>query len=246
MRRIGVCLTKGGSGKTTTAVNLAHGLARMGQRVLLIDTDTQGQCAQSLGVNPTLGLADLVLGETSLGDAILEARPGLWLLAGGGRLAGVKREIARREMGSEWELSEALGALDGYGYVIVDTSPGWDTMTINALFTVTEVLAPVNLEVLALRALGDFERHIDSVKRYHNELTWRYVVPTFFDRRVAKSEELLGQLHQRYGTLVCQPVRYNVRLSEAPGFGQTIFEYAPTAPGAEDYQRLVERIMQDA
>ena len=245
MRKIGVCLTKGGSGKTTTAVNLAHGLARAGQRVLLIDTDTQGQCAQSLGVNPPLGLADLVLGEATTTDTLFEARPGLWLLAGGARLAGVKREIARRDMGSERVLSEALGALDDYDYVVVDTAPSWDTMTINALFLVAEVLAPVNLEVLALRALGDFERHIETVRRYHGTLVWRYVVPTFLDGRVAKSTELLAQLHQRYGILVCQPIRYNVRLSEAPGFGQTIVEYSPKAPGAEDYQQLVERIMQD-
>ena len=246
MRKIGVCLTKGGSGKTTTAVNLAHGLARAGQRVLLIDTDTQGQCAQSLGVAPTLGLADLVLEEATLDDAIVEARPGLSLLAGGGRLAGVKREIARREMGSEHVLTEALGDLDGYDYMVVDTAPGWDTMTVNALFLVTEVLAPVNLEVLALRALGDFEKHVNAVRRYRSDLTWRYLLPTFYDRRVAKSEELRGQLRQRYSTLVCQPIRYNVRLSEAPGFGQTVFEYAPRAAVAEDYQRLTERIMQDA
>ena len=246
MRKLGVCLTKGGSGKTTTAVNLAHGLAQAERRVLLVDTDTQGQCAQSLGVQPEHGLADLVLGTVPAEQAIVEARPGLYLLAGGGRLAGVKREIARREMGSEWVLSEALGALDGYDYMIVDTSPGWDTMTVNSLFAVSEVLAPVNLEVLALRALADFARHVDAVRRYHDNLTWRYLLPTLYDRRVAKSEELLEQLRQRYGVLVCQPIRYNVRLSEAPGWGQTIFEYAPTSRGAEDYRSLTERIMGDA
>ena len=246
MRSIAVCLTKGGSGKTTTAVNLAHGLAMTGRRVLLIDTDTQGQCAQSLGVTPSAGLAELLLGQVAIAEAITEARPNLFLLAGGPRLAGVKREIARREMGSERALAEALGDMGRYGYVVIDTSPGWDTMTINALFAATEVLAPVNLEVLALRALGDFEKHIEAVRRYHSELAWRYVLPTFLDGRVAKSKELLAQLHQRYGKLVCTPIRYNVRLSEAPGFGETVFEYAPTAPGAADYQRLTERIVADA
>lgn len=245
MRRIAVALSKGGTGKTTTAVNLAAALAMMGRRVLLVDCDTQGQCARSLGVAPEIGLAEVLLGEAQATQAIAQARDGLDLLAGGERLAAVKRELARREIASERALSEALAPIGGYDYVILDTAPGWDTLTINALFAVTEILAPIALEVLAIGGLIDFQQRIAKARRYHDALTWRYLVPTFYDRRVAKSDEILGQLREHYGPIILDPIRYNVRLSEAPGFGQTIFEYAPRSAGAEDYQRLAERIMTD-
>ena len=118
-------------------------------------------------------------------------------------------------------------------------------MTINALFYADEVLAPVALEVMALQGLLDFRRHLDSIQRYHPELSLRYVLPTFMDRRVRKSDEIYGQLATYFAAQLCPPVRYNVRLSEAPGYGQTIFEYAPRSHGAADYQALAERIMTD-
>ena len=98
---------------------------------------------------------------------------------------------------------------------------------------------------MALQGLLDFRRHLDSIQRYHPELTLRYVLPTFMDRRVRKSDEIYGQLATHFATQLCPPVRYNVRLSEAPGYGQTIFEYAPRSHGAADYQALAERIMTD-
>jgi chromosome partitioning protein len=86
---------------------------------------------------------------------------------------------------------------------------------------------------------------LDAIQKYHSSLTLRYILPTFMDRRVKKSEEILGQLRGYYAGLVCRPIRYNVRLSEAPGYGQTIFEYASRSTGAADYQQLTERILQD-
>ncbi|HEX7976696.1 MAG TPA: AAA family ATPase, partial [Anaerolineales bacterium] len=126
MRKIAIALSKGGVGKTTTAVSLAAGLARAGKSVLLVDVDTQGQVAKALGVEPACGLADLVLGEAALPEAVLECRPNLGLLAGGRALAGLKRLITRQDFGGEQTLSEALAPLDGrYDYVILDTAPGW-------------------------------------------------------------------------------------------------------------------------
>jgi len=113
------------------------------------------------------------------------------------------------------------------------------------LFYAHQVLAPVSLEVLTLQGLIEFEQSLTAIQKYHPALNLAYILPTFFDRRVRKSAEILEQLHSHYGERVCAPVRYNVRLSEAPGYGQSIFEYAPHSPGAEDYQALVERIMRD-
>jgi chromosome partitioning protein len=103
----------------------------------------------------------------------------------------------------------------------------------------------VSLEVMTLQGLSDFAQSLASIQRYHPELALRFIVPTFFDRRVRKSEEIFAQLQTYYPSQVCSPVRYSVRLSEAPGYAQTIFEYAPGSPGAEDYLALSERIMSD-
>jgi chromosome partitioning protein len=246
MRTIAVALTKGGVGKTTTAVNLAAGLALAGQRVLLIDVDTQGQAGRMLGCAPAIGLTELVAGTATPDQAIIPARDRLWLLGGGKSLAGLKMLITRKEFGAERTLSEALAPLDDqYDTVILDSAPGWDALTVNVLFYAREVLSPVSLEVMALQGLSDFTQSLASIQRYHPELQFRYVVPTFFDRRVKKSEEIFIQLQSYYAAQVCAPIRYNVRLSEAPGYGQTIYEYAAGSIGAADYTALTERIKQD-
>lgn len=246
MRRMAIALSKGGVGKTTTAVNLAAGLVQRGRRVLLVDMDTQGQVAKMLGVQPEAGIAEVANKEVALQDALIEARPGLWLLPGGRTLAGLKRTIDRKEFGGERTIDETLSALHGdYDYVVIDTAPGWDVLTVNALFYAQEVIAPVALEVMALQGLREFSQSVNAIRRYHEGLALRYVVPTFLDRRVRKSDEILQQLHAYYDGLVCPPVRYNVRISEAPGYGQTIFEYAANSPGAQDYLALTERILQD-
>jgi chromosome partitioning protein len=98
---------------------------------------------------------------------------------------------------------------------------------------------------MTLQSLLDFSQSLSAIQRYHPALSLRYILPTFFDRRVRKSDEIRGQLAEHFGPKLCEPIRYNVRLSEAPGYGQTIFEYAPHSPGAEDYRALTERILAD-
>ena len=142
---------------------------------------------------------------------------------------------------------EALRLLRDHRYdiVILDSAPGWDALTVNVLFYASEVLSPVSLEVMTLQGLSDFAQSLASIQRYHPGLKLNYIVPTFFDRRVKKSEEIFSQLQGYYATQLCAPIRYNVRLSEAPGYGQTIYEYASGSIGAEDYTALTERIKQD-
>lgn len=246
MRKIAVTLSKGGVGKTTTSVNLAAGLALAGRRVLVVDMDTQGQVAKMLGVQPAASMAEVVAGDAAIDDALLPARDNLWLLPGGASLAGLKRVIARKDFGGERTVDEALAPLDGrFDYVILDTAPGWDTLTINALFYADEVLAPVALEVMALQGLIEFTRKLEAIQQYNEGVALRYILPTFMDRRVRKSGEILGQLERYFDERLCPPIRYNVRLSEAPGYGQTIYEYARRSPGAEDYRSLTERIIDD-
>jgi len=246
MRKIAISLSKGGVGKTTTAVNLSAGLARTGYRVLLIDTDTQGQASRALGVASEAGLAELISGEASPAEAIQEVRERLYLLAGGRNLAGLKRTIDRKDFGGENTLAEGLEMLDSsYDFAILDTAPGWDSLTVNVLFYADEILAPVSMEILTVSGLLYFQQSIQAIQKYRPQLEIKYVLPTFMDGRVKKSEEILAQLQSVFHEKLCSPIRYSVRLSEAPGFGQTIYEYAPASSGVEDYQALVERISKD-
>jgi chromosome partitioning protein len=246
MRKIVISLSKGGVAKSSTAVALAHGLALQKKRVLIIDTDDQGQDAFLLGVKPTLGLAEVLNEEVQAKDAIFETRPNLWILSGGKSLAGVKRSISRKDFGAEQTLSEALKPLDGqFDFVILDTSPSWDALTINSLFYAQEVLTPVSLEVLTINSLIEFVQRLEAVQRFNKPLLHRYVLPTFYDGRVKKSAEILEQLQKHFPEQLCDPINYNVRISESAGFGQTIFEYAPKSPGAKDYTKLVNRILED-
>jgi len=242
MRKIAICLSKGGVGKTTTAVNLAHGLALRGAKVLLVDSDTQGQCSRMLGVSPEAGLAEVLSGDLSVKEAITEARDNLKLLAGGRSLASVKRTISQMKSGGERILKDALSSVRRYDYILLDTAPGWDAMTVNVLFYAQEVLCPVSLEVLTVDGLLEFQDNLAEIQKYHKKVSLRYILPNFLDGRVKKSGEIYRQLQDHFKKLVCSPIRYNVRLSEAPGYGQTIFEYAPSSPGAEDYNSLTERI----
>ncbi len=244
MRKICVALSKGGVAKSSTAVSIAHGLAIRGKKVLLIDTDDQGQDAFLLGVKPEHDLADVLNGEISAKEAVYEARKNLWILSGGTSLASVKREIGRKDFAPEQTLSKALEELDqDFDYAIVDTSPSWDSLTINALFYCTEVLTPVSLEALTLNSLVEFAERLKSVQVHNKKLKHTYLVPTFFDRRVKKSEEILKQLKKYYSSQLCNPIKYCVRISESAGFGKTIFEFAPTSTGAQDYQKTVQRIL---
>lgn len=243
VRKLGVALSKGGVGKTTTAVHLAHGLALTGKRVLLIDTDTQGQSAFMLGVEPKAGLTELITGELPPDEAYFQARENLWLLGGGKSLAGVKRLIQRKDFGGEHTLTEKLDPIaDQFDYIIFDTSPGWDPIIVNVLFFVTEIIVPVSLEVMTLQGLVEFLKSFSAIQKYNKKLGLKYIIPTFHDKRVRNSATILHKLQELYGDHISHPIRYNIKLCEAPAYGQTIFEFAPNSKGCEDYKELVRLV----
>lgn len=246
MRKIAISLNKGGVGKSSSAVNIAHGLALQGKKVLLIDTDDQGHLSILLGVKPEKGLAHVINEECTVTEALFKARPNLWLLAGGKMLSGVKRSIGRKDYAGEQTLANALKPIeDKFDYVIIDTSPSWDTLTVNALFYANEVLTPVSVELLTVNSLIEFIKSINSVKTFNENLNHNYVLPTFLDGRVKKSKEIYEQLKEQFMYQIIPPIHYNVRVSESVGYGETIFEHAPTSSGAQDYKSVVERIMED-
>ncbi len=245
-RKICVSLSKGGVGKTTTSVNLGAGLALAGYKVLLVDTDTQGQAAYMLGKKPHAGLTELLTGELGPEETIINARNNLWLLAGGKSLAGVKRVIDKKSFGAEWTLSESLKNVENnYDFIIIDTSPGWDQLTVNVMFYAKEVLIPVALEATPLHGLAQFMTSLGSIQKYHKDIELKYIVPTFMDYRVRSPWQIFVKLKQLYPDNICRPIRYNESLSEAPSFGKTIFEFAPGSSGADDYRELIRRVTLD-
>ncbi len=242
-RKICVTLSKGGVGKTTTSVNLSVGLALAGYRVLLVDTDTQGQSSYTLGKKPSAGLTEMLTRELTPEECIISARKNLWLLSGGKSLAGVKRIIDRKSFGAEWTLAEALKPLDRkFDFIIMDTSPGWDQLIVNVLFYATEVLVPVALEVMPLHGLSEFMKSLGSIQKYRKEIELKYIVPTFLDTRIKGPQNLYSQLKRLYPDYVCTPIRYSESLSEAPSFGKSIFEFAPGSNASADYRELVRRV----
>ncbi len=245
MRKIGVSISKGGTGKTTTAVNIAAGLAMLGKKVLLIDTDTQGQAGAMLGVIPEQGLAELLLETATFQEAITQARENLYLLAGGRRIANAKRRIETESFQIERYITRKLSPHDqAFDFVIVDSGPGWDTLTINILFYVAEILAPVSMEALSIHSLAEFRKRIGDVRESGAPAQLSYILPTFVDGRVKKSGEIFEQLQKHFGAVLCEPIRYNVKLSEAPALGETIFEYDRRSAGAYDYGQLIKRILE--
>lgn len=245
-RKICISLSKGGVGKTTTSVNLSAGLALAGHKVLLVDTDTQGQSSYMLGKKPKAGLTELLTNELGPEETIIRARKNLWLLAGGKALAGVKRIIDRKSFGAEWTLAESLKPLEHkYDFIIIDTSPGWDQLIVNVLFYATEVLVPVALEVMPLHGLSEFMKSLGSIQKYRADIALKYIVPTFMDARINTPETIYEQLSNLYPEYICNPIRYDANLSEAPSFGKTIFEFAPGCNASNDYRELVKRVAED-
>lgn len=253
MRKIAIAMAKGGVGKTTTAVNLAHGLARLGRRVLLVDCDTQGQSAKFLGVKPAHGLYEFITGTDGNGTvvpknrAVFLCRRNLWLLDGGIKLVELKnwlgeqaRDIRQTILGQS--LLPKPGSID---YMIFDCAPGWDVLSVNILMATHEVLCPVSVQAPALEGLKTFFGYLMSAQRLNENLQLNYILPTMFDKRTRQSFEVFKQLKRLFSKQICSPIRYNVRLSEAPAHGKTIFEYSSRAVGALDYEKVIKRIEED-
>ncbi len=253
MRKIAVAMAKGGVGKTTTAVNLAHGLALSGASVVLVDCDTQAQASGFLGVKPEYGLYEFVTGQDKDGllmsksQALYPTRENLWLIAGGMLLVELKNRLGEQPAARRHNiLAEALiprgGSLD---YLIFDCSPGWDVLSVNILMAADEVLCPVALQGPALEGLKTFFTYLLSAQKLNPALRLKYVVPTMFDRRTRHSFAVLSLLEKHFSRQLCDPIGYNTSLSEAAAGGRTIFEYRPGSTGAEGYRKLIRRVADD-
>jgi chromosome partitioning protein len=239
-RVIAISNLKGGIGKTTTVVNIGAGLALKGARVLLVDVDAQGNLALALGVRPRRTLYEVLVDGVAAADCVHTARPNLDLIAADHTLLSVQPLIARR---ADWSraLEQGLRPLIGsYDFVLIDSGGSLTMLNTNALVCATDVLVPTAVEHFSVKSIELLFEQVLRVKGHTGGI--RMIIPTLYDPRMRQSGELLDGLRRRYGALVTEPVRVNVRLSEAPTSGRTIYEYDPRSRGAADYALLVERV----
>ncbi len=247
-RRLAILNQKGGTGKTTTAVNLAAGIADRGYEVLLVDMDAQGNVGTSLGIRGERSLYHLLVEpDVKAEDVIVPVRGKLDVITADATLALAEVHLARLDAGRDRVLSEKLSALKRYQYIVLDCGPSLNLLNQNALTFADEVMIPVSCDYLALvgvkqvlRTLKDIDKHLGHSVKIAG------VVPTFFDSRTRLSRDAVQTLSGHFKERLYAPIRRSTRLAEAPSRRQTIFEYAPDSPGADDYRKLVERFVANA
>jgi chromosome partitioning protein len=247
-RIIGILNYKGGTGKTTTAVNLAAGLALRGMRVLCIDLDAQNSLATYLGISYTHSLTHLLLEQAEPQDCIVRARDNLDLIPSDMDLLRAEGKLWRMDddQAARETLVDKMRGINGYDYVILDYSPSVSLVNESGLFYTRELIMPVAMNYLALVGIRHVIRSLKTVGRvpgHHVQLS--LVVPTLFYGRLRKDRQIMESLQRHFPGKVTEPIRASVRLAEAPGHQMSIFEYAPRSSGAVDYARLVERVAED-
>ena len=245
-RVIAVFNHKGGTAKTTTAVSISAGLADSGQRVLLVDTDSQGNVATSLHLKSERSLYHVIVMGLEYTDAIVSARPGLDVLTANETLAAAELYLSGRK-NRDRVLTERLGAARAaYDFIIVDCSPSLNLLNQNALVMSDEVLCPVACDYLSLvgvRQVLRTLRHVNQFLRHPVEL-WG-VLPTLYDGRARVCREAHETLQEHFGARCLDPVRHAAKVKEAPSLGKTLFEYAPGSPAMIDYMAVVHKLIND-
>ncbi len=262
MRSIAVMNQKGGVGKTTSAVNLSAALAAAGKRVCVVDLDPQAHASLHLGVSLRDGqpsVYDVLTGDASLADVRMTIDENLWLIPAHLDLAAAEVELSS-EVGREVILRDKLAQDDErFDYLVADCPPSLGVLTINALTMVREVFLPLQPHFLALHGLSKLLRTIEIVsKRLNPELRLSGVVFCMYDSGTRLAAEVSSDVtsflqgDQATGSIAAGArafetrIRRNIRLAEAPSFGQSIFQYAPNSPGADDYRQLAEEVLKMA
>jgi chromosome partitioning protein len=235
---------KGGTGKTTTAVHVAAGLAARGARVLLVDADGQGNVAASLGLEAERSLYHVLVMGLPFEQAKIAARPNLDVIAANETLAAAELYIAGQRNRDRVMASRLGRARESYDYVIIDCSPSLSLLNQNALVLADAVLCPVACDYLSLIGIRQVVRTVKHVNKILNHpVNFWGVLPTLFDSRARICNEALDTLKKNFRDVCLDPIHFAIRVKEAPSLGKTLFEYAPNSSAAADYWRVIERLM---
>jgi chromosome partitioning protein len=243
-RRLAVFNHKGGTGKTTTSVTLAAGMAARGLRVLLVDTDSQGNVSVSLGVKADKTLYHVLVMGTRAEAAVVHVRPNLDLIASNETLAAAELYLAGRQNRDRVLADRLAPAFGGYDVIVLDCSPSLSLMNQNALVAVDGIIVPVACDFLSLVGVRQVVKTVKSVNALlHHPVQIEGVLPTFYDARARICRDALDALKDHFGDRVLPPIRSAIRLKEAPAQGKTIFEFAPDSHPAQDYQQVVDLLV---
>jgi len=226
---------KGGTGKTTTTINLGSALAAQGYRVLLVDFDAQGSLSYSLGVDDSKGtIADVLLGEVSI-HQIIQERESMDILPASSSLADVELAIAKANEHYH-HLKTALSELTGYDFILIDCPPSLSLLTLNALTASNFVIVPMQMDVLALRGLDSMLETVKNANRINPQLTVLGILAVMADTRKNIYQEILNHIKSNYTVrLFSQAIHSSVKAAEAPSYGKSVVCHAPTSTTACDY-----------
>jgi len=246
---ISVTNQKGGVGKTTTSINLAASLVQRGKRVLLIDMDPQGNASVGCGIeleDVEYTIYDLLLEEATASQAIVHSPCGVDLLTANGELAGAQVELLN-EIGRELRLKTALSSIQTeYDYIFIDCPPALNVLTINALVASNSVLIPMQCEYFALEGLSALISTVRKIRETLNaSLSIEGLLRTMFDGRNSLATEVSKQLQTHFGEKVYNTIiPRNVRLAEAPSYGEPAIIYDPSSKGAKAYLALADEMLE--
>ncbi len=249
-RIIAIANQKGGVGKTTTSINLSAALAEYGKKVLVIDTDPQGNTTSGLGVdknNLDNTIYELILGESSIHECIIKnVIKGVSVLPSNVNLAAAEIELIGVDHKEFILKKEVDWVKEQYDYILIDCPPSLSMLTVNAMTTANSVLVPIQCEYYALEGLSQLIHTVNLVKeRLNPDLAMEGVVFTMYDSRTNLSSQVVENVKQHFKQNVFETViPRNIRLAEAPSYGMPISSYDPKSAGAEAYRMLAKEIIQ--